>query len=199
MILMHGATYLVLKADAVIAERAQHVLRVLAPLYALLYIGAGAWLAFGVTGFRLDGNIVTSGPSNPLLKQASTGGSWLSNGPLGRWACVAAAVAIVAALLTPVLARRGRYMDAFVTSSIAITGTVLSAGFALFPFLMPSSIDPRSSLTVWDASSSYATLGLMLFVTAVLLPIVLLYTAWVFRVMRGRVSLEHIRKSHGMY
>lgn len=108
-------------------------------------------------------------------------------------------VAIAAALLTPVLARRGRYISAFVTSSTAIAGTVLSAGFGLFPFLMPSSIDPRSSLTVWDASSSHATLGLMLFVTAVLLPIVLLYTAWVFRVMRGRVSLAHIRKSHGMY
>ena len=198
MILMHGATYLALKADDVIAQRANAALRVLAPLYALLYIGAGAWLAFGVTGFHLDGKIVTDGPSNPLLKQASIGGSWLLNGPLGRWACVAAAVAIVAALLTPILARRGANVVAFITSSTAIAGTILSAGFALFPFLMPSNLDPRSSLTVWDASSSHSTLGLMLFATALLLPIVILYTAWVFRVMRGRVSLEHIRKSHGM-
>ena len=199
MILMHGATYLALKADAVIAQRAQRALRVLAPLYALLYVAAGAWLAFGVTGFRIDGQVIAGGPSNPLLKQASIGGSWLTNGPLGRWACVAAAIAIVAALATPLLARRGAHLSAFVTSSTAIAGTVLSAGFALFPFLMPSSLDPRSSLTVWDASSSHSTLGLMLFVTVVLLPIVLAYTGWVFRVMRGRVSLEHIRKSHSMY
>jgi cytochrome d ubiquinol oxidase subunit II len=199
MILMHGATYLALKADAVIAQRALRALSVLAPLYALLYIGAGAWLAFGVTGFRIDGRAITDGPSNPLLKQASIGGTWLVNGPLGRWACVAAAIAIVAALATPLLARRGANLIAFITSSAAIAGTVLSAGFALFPFLMPSSLDPRSSLTVWDASSSHSTLGLMLFVTAVLLPIVLAYTGWVFRVLRGRVSLEHIRKSHGMY
>jgi cytochrome bd ubiquinol oxidase subunit II len=199
MILMHGATYLALKADLVIAQRAQRALRLLAPLYALLYIAAGAWLAFGVPGFHLDGNVVTGGPSNPLLKQASIGGSWLTNGPLGRWACAAAAIAIVAALATPLLARRGAHLSAFVTSSAAIASTVLSAGFALFPFLMPSSLEPRSSLTVWDASSSYSTLGLMLFVTVVLLPIVLVYTGWVFTVMRGRVSLEHIRKSHGMY
>jgi cytochrome d ubiquinol oxidase subunit II len=64
---------------------------------------------------------------------------------------------------------------------------------------MPSGIDPRSSLTVWDASSSRGTLGLMLFATVVLLPIVLAYTGWVFAVMRGRVSLEHVRKSHGMH
>jgi cytochrome d ubiquinol oxidase subunit II len=102
-------------------------------------------------------------------------------------------------LLAPVLARREAHVSAFVASSTAIAGTVLSAGFALFPFLMPSSLDPRSSLTVWDASSSNSTLGLMLFVTVVLLPVVLAYTGWVFRVMRGRVSLEHIRKSHGMY
>ena len=199
MILMHGATYLALKADAVIAQRAQRALNLLAPLYALLYFAAGAWLAFGVTGFRLDGNVITDGPSNPLLKQASIGGTWLANGPLGRWACVAAAIAIVAALITPLLARRGANLTAFATSSAAIAGTVLSAGFALFPFLMPSSLDPRSSLTVWDASSSHATLGVMLFVTAVLLPIIVAYTGWVYRVMRGRVSLEHIRKSHGMY
>ncbi len=199
MILMHGATYLALKADPVIGQRAQRALRLLAPLYALLYIAAGAWLAFGVTGFRIDSQVVTGGPSNPLLKQASIGGSWLTNGPLGQWACVAAAVAILAALTTPVLARRGALGSAFVTSSTAIAGTVLSAGLALFPFLMPSSLDPRSSLTVWDASSSYSTLGLMLIVTVVLLPIVLAYTSWVFVVMRGRVSLEHIRKSHGMY
>ena len=76
----------------------------------MLYIAAGAWLAFGVTGFRIDGQVMTGGPSNPLLKQASIGGSWLTNGPLGRWACVAAAIAIVAALATPLLARRGAHV-----------------------------------------------------------------------------------------
>jgi cytochrome bd ubiquinol oxidase subunit II len=152
-----------------------------------------------VTGFRIDGQAVTGGPSNPLLKHASIGGSWLANGPLGRWAYVAAAIAIVAALLTPFLVRRSAPLSAFVTSSLAIAGTILSAGFALFPFLMPSSLDPRSSLTVWDASSSHRTLSLMLVATVLLLPVVLAYTGWVFRVMRGRVSLEHVRKSHGMY
>jgi cytochrome bd ubiquinol oxidase subunit II len=199
MILMHGATYLALKADAVIAQRAQRAVGIFAPLYATLYVAAGIWLAYGVTGFRLDGHVITNGPSNPLLKQASVGGSWIVNGPLGRWACVAAAIAIVVALATPMLVRRGAHLSAFVTSSTAIACTVLSAGFALFPFLMPSNLDPRSSLTVWDASSSYSTLGLMLVATVVLLPIVLAYTGWVFAVMRGRVTLEHIRRSHGMY
>ncbi len=199
MILMQGAAYLAMKADQVIAQRAVRALTFLGPLYVLLFAAAGAWLAFGVTGFRIDAPVLTSGPSNPLLKHASIAGSWLTNGPLARWAHVAAAIAIVAALAMPILARRGANVTALIASSLAIAGTILSAGFALFPFLMPSNIDPRSSLTVWDASSSHSTLGLMLVVTVVLLPIVIAYTGWVYRVMRGRVSLEHIRKSHGIY
>ena len=80
-----------------------------------------------------------------------------------------------------------------------VGSTIASAGFALFPFLLPSSLDPRSSLTVWDASSSRGTLQLMLGVAVVLLPIIILYTSWVYRVMRGRVTLEQIRKAHSGY
>ena len=73
-------------------------------------------------------------------------------------------------------------------SSIAVAGVVLTAGFALFPFIMPSSSDPASSLTVWDAVSSHRTLQVMFWATLVFLPIVLAYTAWVYRVMRGKVT-----------
>jgi cytochrome d ubiquinol oxidase subunit II len=90
-----------------------------------------------------------------------------------------------------------RSVTGFIASSLMVGSTIASAGFALFPFLLPSSLDPRSSLTVWDASSSRGTLQLMLLVTAVLLPIIMLYTSWVYRVMRGRVALEHVRKAHG--
>ena len=93
----------------------------------------------------------------------------------------------------------GRGVAGFVASSLMVGGTIASAGFALFPFLLPSSLDPRSSLTVWDASSSRGTLQLMLVVTLVLLPVVILYTGWVYRVMRGRVTLEQVRKAHGGY
>ena len=102
-------------------------------------------------------------------------------------------------LLVPMLAARRRHLIAFLASSLSIAGTIFSAGFALFPFLLPSSLDPRSSLTVWDASSTPMTLGLMLLATVIFLPIILAYTAWVFRVLRGRVTLAHIKQSHGMY
>jgi cytochrome d ubiquinol oxidase subunit II len=64
---------------------------------------------------------------------------------------------------------------------------------------MPSSILPSHSLTVWDASSSAKTLLIMLCAVIVFLPIVLLYTVWVFRVLKGRVTLETLHEHEGSY
>jgi len=199
MIVMHGAAWAAVKADGVIAARAERVLRIAAPVFVLLYVVAGVALWLGIGSYAITGVADAGGPSNPLHKTVTTAGSWLVDGPLAPWSSVAAAVAILGALAAPLLTGRRHHASAFVASAIAIAGTITSAGFALFPFLLPSSIDPKSSLTVWDASSSRSTLGLMLLVTVVLLPIVIAYTTWVYRVLRGRVSLEHVKQSHGMY
>ena len=64
---------------------------------------------------------------------------------------------------------------------------------------MPSSTDVNSSLTVWDASSSRLTLFIMLIAVVVFLPVVLAYTGWAFRTLRGTITLEHVRKHSGIY
>ncbi len=58
---------------------------------------------------------------------------------------------------------------------------------------MPSSLDPRSSLTVWDSVSSEMTLGLMLGATVIFMPLIIFYTSWAYRVMRGKVTVEYIK------
>jgi cytochrome d ubiquinol oxidase subunit II len=80
----------------------------------------------------------------------------------------------------------------FLCSALGVMAVIGTMGVSLFPFLLPSSSEPGSSLTVWDASSSQRTLWIMLLATAVLLPIVLAYTAWVYRVLRGRVTAAHV-------
>ena len=82
----------------------------------------------------------------------------------------------------------------WLASGIAASATICTAGFSAFPFLLPSSLVPGSSLTVWDASSSQLTLFIMLLATLIFMPLILAYTAWVFRVLRGKVSLEHLHK-----
>jgi cytochrome d ubiquinol oxidase subunit II len=87
----------------------------------------------------------------------------------------------------------------FIGSSLSIFGIIATAGLTLFPFFLPSSIDPQSSLTVWDASSSQLTLFIMLGATLVFLPIILIYTGWVYRVMRGPVTTASIGRNPNAY
>ena len=196
MILMHGLGYAAMKADATLTQRATQWLKRVAAGFIVLYVVAGIWLS------RLGGYAATvsdmSAASNPLHKQVTGTSTWLAGQP-GVFAASSAVVAIVAAVACVVLHGRARHRWGFVASSVAIAGTILSAGFALFPFLLPSSLDAKSSLTIWDASSSRTTLLLMLIAVIVFLPIVLAYTGWVYRVLRGRVTLEHIRASHDIY
>ena len=95
--------------------------------------------------------------------------------------------------------RKGVEALAFGGSSAAALGIISSVGLSMFPFILPSSIDPHSSLTVWNASSSHMTLFIMLLVTVVFLPIVLAYTAWAYKVMWGRVTLDNIRSQPDLY
>src|SRR3546814_16043607 len=94
--------------------------------------------------------------------------------PSGRWPGSRRRWAWGALLVAALLGWR-RHSLVFVVSSLAIAGIILTVGLALFPFLMPSSTDPRFGLTVWDASSSRLTLWIMLLSTAFFLPIITLY------------------------
>jgi len=89
---------------------------------------------------------------------------------------------------------------AFVFSGAALAGVILTAGFAMFPFVIPSTTSPNSSLTVYDATSSHRTLNLMFIAVVVFLPIVLIYTSWVYRVLRGKITEEKIEEdTHTAY
>lgn len=198
MLLAHGACWAALKADHSIAVRAVKIARWMTLVYAVLYVLAGIWLAYGIPGYAVTGMTVSEGVSNPLYKQVAYGGSWFASYMQYPWFWVAPLLALVSAVGVQALIGR-RSVAGFIASSLMVGSTIASAGFALFPFLLPSSLDPRSSLTVWDSSSSRGTLELMLVVTAVLLPIIILYTSWVYKVMRGRVTLAQVRKAHGGY
>src|SRR5262249_57578100 len=117
-----------------------------------------------------------------------------------RWMMVARVGSFAGALAVIALSLRGRALLGFISSGVAVAGVILTAGFAMFPFVMPSSSDPRSSLTVWDSVSSHRTLGIMFWVVVIMLPIVLAYTAWVYRVVRGKVTVAHVRENtHSSY
>jgi len=196
MLVMHGASFVAMRVEHPIGARARRIARIAAAATAVTFVVAGVWL------LRLDGHVITSAidplaASNPLYKQVGIEpGGWLGNYRSYPWT-VSAPIAVVLGLLGVVLARRPGL--AFIASGLSVTGVILTAGFSLFPFLLPSSSHPAHGLTVWDASSSELTLKIMLLATAVLLPIVLAYTTWAFRVMRGQVTRQHVIESEELY
>jgi len=141
-----------------------------------------------------------AGPSNPLLKTVQTAtGAWLDNfSERPILGCLPVAI-YAASTATALLLRVRRTGLAFIASAIVQVSVVFTAGVSLFPFLMPSSSAPSSSLTIWDASSSQATLFTMLIAALIFVPIVLMYTAWVFRVLRGKTTLDEIRQHTAHY
>ena len=190
MLVMHGACFAAMKIEEPVGTRARHIARIAAGVAAVAFIGCGLWL-WTIEGHVLIGVVAFDGPSDPLGKQVVlASGGWLAN--YGRVpALMGIPVAGLAFLVAVVLLRNQR--AAFVASGLAVTAIILTAGVSLFPFLMPSSTDPAHGLTVWDASSSERTLGIMLIATALLLPIVLAYSAWAFAIMRGKVTRAHVQ------
>src|SRR5580658_5233462 len=193
MIVLHGAVWLNLKTDGAVKARAHAIIPYAALVFAILFALAGFWLSH-LQGFQIAGQIAYDGPSNPLNKTVTlVPGGWFANVTLYPALWLIVAVAYLGALGTVLL--RARPGLAFIASALVPFGTIATAGTALFPFLMPSSSDPSQSLTIWDASSSLLTLAIMLAAVIIFLPIVLAYTAWVYRVMRGPVSAEDIARN----
>lgn len=200
MLLMHGATWLQLKTDGFIRVRAQRLGLLLGIATFVLFGVAGIWVA-QLNGFQLTSAIDTNGPSNPLTKSVElVAGGWIKNYSLYSWMLIAPALGLLGSLACALFSVKGRAGWAFVASSLAIAGVILTAGFSMFPFLMPSSVQINSSLTLWDATSSYTTLMIMFVVACVFVPIILAYTLWGYWVMRGRLNEKAIHaNNHQLY
>ncbi|MDQ1093611.1 cytochrome d ubiquinol oxidase subunit II [Xanthomonas sacchari] len=201
MLVAHGAAMLVLKTDGPVAERAARYGSVAALVACALFAGAGVWVAGGLPSYAVTSQVVTDGATNPLLKTAVLGevGGWMRNYQTMPLTALAPAAGLLGLLLSAVLLRKRRGGLAFLASAAAIAGIILTVGFAIFPFLLPSSSQPGSSLTVWDASSSHLTLWIMLLATVVFLPIILAYTTWVYRVLKGKVTAASLDDNPNAY
>lgn len=201
MVVTQGATWLMLKTDGDVLKRARNVASITGVLTAVLFALAGYWVAHGIDGYVITAFNGVDAVSNPLHKSVATqAGAWLHNYSVYPWMIVAPVLGVVMALLTSLLARFGQGALAFVTSSLTMAGIILTAGFSMFPFIMPSSLNPAHSLTVWDATSSQNTLSVMLVAAVIFVPIILAYTLWTYFKMFGRVNKQFIEANkHSVY
>ena len=201
MITFHGAIYLMHRTEGDIYRRTQRAMLIFGSLLLLTFSLAGLWLWLGIDGYVISSVLDPAALPNPLAKTViRQPGAWLAN--YGKYPATIAlpVLAYLGALLAMLLAVKGRTLAAFVASSLAIIGIIGTAGVSLFPFVMPSSTDLRSSLTVWDSVSSQLTLSIMLWATAIFMPLIIAYTSWAYKVMSGKVTAAYIRENeHAAY
>ena len=194
MLAMHGAFFLQVKTEGVLQQRAKKSARISAFLLMVLFIGCGFWIYYGIDGFILTSLVPHDGPSNPLYKDVvSQSGAWFNNYRTYPITMLVPIISLLSALLAIVLASMVRI--AFILSAMSVGSLIATVGISMFPFILPSSTNPKNSLIVWDSSSSQLTLFIMLIVTVICLPVVLVYTAWVYRVLRGKVTEETVRSN----
>ena len=199
MLVMHGAAWLQLKTDGVVADRARRFGGWAAIATVVLYALAGVALWTWIDGYRVTSLQPVDGPSNPMLKSAVLlPGAWFANYLAHPVLWAVPALGLGGAVLAGLGLKLRREVLTMLASTLSIAGIVLSVGASMFPFILPSSIDPRASLTVWDSSSSHLTLFIMLVVTVIFIPIIVAYTSWVYHVLWGKVDADAIRdeRSH---
>ncbi|WP_166371539.1 cytochrome d ubiquinol oxidase subunit II [Psychromonas sp. SA13A] len=201
MFVLQGSTWLQMKTEAQVRERARMVSLIVAPLVVTLFAVLGLWLAKGIDGYVLTSVIDNNGAANPLLKTVmSEPGAWLANYDKYPLMMIAPAIGLLFPLFAWFASKKDYSGTAFTSSSIAIVGVLLTCAFSMFPFIMPSSLDPSASLTVWDAVSSEFTLNIMTIAAAIFIPIILLYTGFAYLKMFGRIGIAHMKKyKHSAY
>ncbi len=164
MFVMHGSVYLAVKTEGALQERASRWASGAWMVFVVLYIAA-TLAAYFVSPFLFESTL-----GHPLF-----------------W--VFFLLLLIGIVFYPVALRARNYMHAFVSSAVMIVAAIGIAGISLFPRLVPSSIDLAHSLTAYNASSTPRTLTVMLIVALIGMPIVLGYTAYIYRVFKGKVTI----------
>lgn len=200
MITMHGGAYLAHRTEGVIQARAIKGAVGAAIIMVLAFVAAGVWLQ-SIEGYRITSVINTAALPDPMGKTVvREAGAWMANYSYQPLMWLLPVLGVAGPLLSAVLLLMRHTLTAFVASSLALVGVIGTAGASMFPFIMPSSSMPAASLTVWDSVSSHLTLGIMFWATLIFMPLIVLYTSWAYRVMRGKVTAAYIKENeHAAY
>ncbi len=192
MFVLQGASWLQMKTSDAVHTRARSVAQLCGVLVAVLFVAAGFWVQ------HIDGYVITStmdhlASSNPLNKEvARESGAWMANFNQYPLLWLAPILGTAMPLIAAIASRMEKGGIAFIASSLTNAGVIFTAGFAMFPFIMPSSMAPSNSLTIWDSTSSELTLQLMTGIAFVMVPIILGYTCWTYYKMFGRINNKYV-------
>lgn len=164
MFAMHGSIYLYLKTEGDIQQEVRHWI----------------WTTFGLF---LVGYILTTIATLFLIPSATR------NFQSFPWVWVVVLLNVLAVANIPRAIYKDQPRYAFISSASTIAALIFLFGFALFPNLVTSSMDPANSLTIYNAASSQKTLRIMQIIAFLGMPFVISYTIAIYWVFRGKVKL----------
>ena len=162
---LHGAAFLQIKTAGELKRRVNGAARKIYRVFLVLFLATLVW------GYL----------KAPYLKTNFQAYPW-------AWAVVGAAVLVLLWHYRCLL--KGKAGGAFLGSTILTLGAIFLFAFSLFPNLLVSSTNPAWNLTIYNASSSETTLKIMAIIAGVGMPVVLIYTAVIYWIFRGKVQIE---------
>lgn len=196
MVIMQGSTWLQMKTDGELRVRSAKVSQVCGGLLVVLFGAAGVWLVNGIDGYVITSALDLAGPSNPTTKTVAVeAGAWLTNYDKYPLTMLFPVLGLLMPILVIFASRLNRSGFAFFFSSLAVACVILTCGAAMFPFVMPSSLEPNVSLTMWDATASQMSLKVMTVAAIIFVPTVLSYTIWTYYKMYGRLNREFVENN----
>lgn len=196
MFMLQGSTWLQMKTEGELRVRATKMSQLLSVLLFVFFGAAGLWLINGIDGYVVTSAIDTYGVSDPTLKTVAVeAGAWLVNYDKYPVTMLFPVLGLLMPILVLLSSRMNRSGFAFFFSSLGIAAVILTCGAAMFPFVMPSSLEPNVSLTMWDATASEVSLTVMTWAAIIFVPIVLSYTVFTYLKMFGRLSRQFIEKN----
>ena len=201
MILTQGATYLQMRTVGELHVRSRLAAQISSLVMMICFVLAGVWVMKGIDGYVVTSVLDHNAASNPMGKEVvREAGAWLVNFNQTPLLWSIPALGVVLPLLTILCSRMEKGAWAFLFSSLTLACVILTAGVAMFPFIMPSSTVPAVSLTMWDTTSSLLTLKTMTVAAIIFVPLILAYTTWCYYKMFGRLTKEHIENNtHSLY
>ena len=194
MLTVQGACFLSIKTEGDIQKRLKKLLNIL-PFVNVILFAIGGLMLQKIDGYVITKILSNSADSNPLNKEVSRqAGAWFNNYSTYKWFIIAPILGFAGQIFAMILSHFKHDVKAFIASSLSVLGIISTVGLTCFPFILPSSLNPNSSLTVWDASSSYHTLVVMFVAAIIFVPLIISYTSFVFMVLRGKVNEKTIDK-----
>jgi cytochrome d ubiquinol oxidase subunit II len=137
--------------------------------------------------------------SLPVIVLAGGFGLWTQLAHGKNWTWLALGIAVVALLTAVALMWAGRREGvAFVGMVVVIAAVVVLLFGSMYPNLLPSTLNPDWSVTIYNGSSTPYTLAIMSWASLTLLPLVLMYQGWTYWVFRKRITADAIPASIGL-